>query len=108
MKTCKDCIHYDVCLGAFGDYLIKTCNNFKDKSKFIEFSHPISGSNYLYIIPTIDRSVKVIFENEVFIEDNGDMSLSIRRPATLFELAEYFDMPIGELISTKFGIYKLE
>ena len=53
MKPCKDCIHYDVCLGAIGEYLIKTCDNFKDKSKFIELSNPISRSNYFYIIPTI-------------------------------------------------------
>ena len=36
MKTCKDCIHYDICLGAFGECFYKTCDSFKDKSQFIE------------------------------------------------------------------------
>lgn len=44
MKTCKDCIHYDICLGAFGDWLPKICDSFKDKSRFIEL--PCSVGDY--------------------------------------------------------------
>lgn len=34
--TCEDCIHYDICLGAFGALVGHVCDSFKDKSKFIE------------------------------------------------------------------------
>lgn len=44
MKTCRDCIHYDICLGAFGDCLYKICDSFKDKSRFIEL--PCSIGDY--------------------------------------------------------------
>lgn len=46
MKTCKDCIHYDVCLCAFGDCLYKTCDQFKNKSKFIELPCSIGDNVY--------------------------------------------------------------
>jgi hypothetical protein len=95
MNICEDCIHYDVCLGAFGDCLYKTCDLFEDKSKFIDC---------LYIIPTTNKPIKVVFENEVFVEDNGDTTLTISRPATLKEIAEWFDISIDELLNTKFGI----
>ena len=42
--TCEDCLHYDICLGAFGDWLPKICDSFKDKSKFIEL--PCSVGDY--------------------------------------------------------------
>lgn len=48
MKTCEDCIHYNVCLGAFGDSLYKICYNFEDKSKFIE--KPFDIGDHVYII----------------------------------------------------------
>lgn len=47
MKTCKDCIHYDICLGAFGCCIYKTCDSFKDKSKFIELPCPIDKNQSL-------------------------------------------------------------
>lgn len=46
MKTCENCLHYDVCLNAFGDCLYKTCDSFKDKAKFIELPCPIGTDLY--------------------------------------------------------------
>ena len=51
MKTCKDCIHSGVC----GSYLLpferddveKYCENFKDKSKFLELPCPIGTTVYM-------------------------------------------------------------
>ena len=34
MKTCKDCIHFEVC--CYVDVFLPACDSFKDKSKFIE------------------------------------------------------------------------
>lgn len=36
MKTCKECIYYDVCLGTSCGWLPKICDSFKDASRFIE------------------------------------------------------------------------
>ena len=44
MKTCEDCVHYDICLGAFENWLSKTCDSFKNKSHFIEL--PFSKDSY--------------------------------------------------------------
>ena len=64
-------------------------------------------NNCLYIIPSTDKPIKVVFECPP-IEDNGDMTMTIERPATPAEIAEWFDMTIDEVLHTKFGIYKLE
>ena len=44
--TCEDCLHYDICIGAFGDWLPKICDSFKDKSKFIEIPCSVGDTVY--------------------------------------------------------------
>lgn len=34
MKTCEDCIHFEVC--CYVDMFLPVCDSFKDESKFIE------------------------------------------------------------------------
>ena len=46
MTTCEDCIHYDICLGAFGALVGRVCDSFKDKSKFIELPCPVGDTVY--------------------------------------------------------------
>ena len=60
----------------------------------------------LYIIPSTDKQIKVVFEGPP-IEDNGDMTFTIRRTATLAEVAEWFDMTVDEVLNTKFGIFEV-
>lgn len=59
--------------------------------------------NCLYIIPSVDKPIKFVFEG-ISIEDNGDMTFTIKRPATLSEIADMFDMTIDKVLNTKFGI----
>lgn len=50
MSTCKDCLHYEACGGMFEvigfvgngimDNADKLCDNFKDKSRFVELPTP--------------------------------------------------------------------
>ena len=47
MKTCEDCIHYDICLGAFGVLVNRICDSFKDKSKFIELPCSVGDTVFL-------------------------------------------------------------
>ena len=60
----------------------------------------------LYIIPSVDKPIKIVFEG-TSIEDNGDMTFTIRRTATLSEIAEWFDMTVDEVLNTKFGIFEV-
>ena len=70
----------------------------------------------LYIIPSANKPIKVVFEGPP-IEDNGDMTFTIRRTATLAEIAEVlnttlnyligFNMTIDEVLNTKFGIFEV-
>ena len=41
---------------------------------------------------------------EISIEDNGDMTFTIKQHATLSEIANMFNMTIDEVLNTKFGI----
>ena len=59
----------------------------------------------LYIISSADKPIKLVFEVTP-IEDNGDMTFTIRRIATLSEIAEWFDMTVDEVLNTKFGILR--
>ena len=45
--TCEDCIHYDICLGAFGVLVGRVCDSFKDKSKFIELFCSVGDTVFL-------------------------------------------------------------
>lgn len=63
--------------------------------------------NCLYIIPSVDKPIKFVFEG-ISIEDNGDMTFTIKRPATLSEIADMFDMTIDKVLNTKFGIYTVD
>ena len=49
MFSCKDCIHYGICLGAFGNWLPKPCDSFKNKSNFIELPCPIGSTVYMVV-----------------------------------------------------------
>ena len=60
----------------------------------------------LYIIPSVDKPIKVVFEGPS-IEDNGDITFTIRRTATLAEIAEWFNMTIDEVLNIKFGIFEV-
>ena len=44
MKTCEDCIHFNICER---DILISVCDSFKDKSKFIELPCAIGDTVYM-------------------------------------------------------------
>lgn len=60
----------------------------------------------LYIIPSADKPIKLVFEGPP-IEDNGDMTFTIRRIDTLAEIAEWFNMTVDEVLNTKFGIFEV-
>ena len=45
MKTCKDCIHFEVC--CYVDVFLPACDSFKDKSKIIELPCAIDKNQSL-------------------------------------------------------------
>lgn len=71
--TCKDCIHYDICLGAFGDCLYQTCDSFKDKSKFIEI--PCSIGDEIW---RINWRNEVILSTVSMLQQKRDKTWKIR------------------------------
>ena len=62
----------------------------------------------ILVIPTPDKPIKIVYENEVLIEDNGDMTVTVKRPATIKEIAEWLGVPINDVFNCKIGIYNLE
>lgn len=45
IKTCEDCIHFEVC--CYVDKLLPPCDSFKDKSKFIELPCAIGDTVFM-------------------------------------------------------------
>lgn len=66
----------------------------------------MESNDCLYIIPSVDKLIKLVFK-DITIEDNGDMTFTIKSPATLAEIAEWFDMTVDEVLNTKFGIFEV-
>ena len=67
----------------------------------------MKNNEYLYIIPSVDKPIKFVFEG-ISIDDNGDMTFTIKWPATLSEIADMFDMTTDKVLNTKFGIYTVD
>lgn len=83
--TCKDCIHYDVCLlGACINGGTGTCLNFKDKSRFIEL--PCKVGDKLYkIAPDFEKQRGSLKIQEYTVTDIIGNAL-ITRPYTVFKV----------------------
>ena len=57
--TCKDCVHYDVC-NRIGNKILngfEVCNQFKDKSRFVEL--PCKVGDTVYKICPISNRLKI-------------------------------------------------
>ena len=67
----------------------------------------MKNNEYLYIIPSVDKPIKFVFEG-ISIEDNGDMTFTIKRPTTLSEIADMFNMTIDEVLNNKFGSWTVD
>lgn len=82
--TCKDCMHYDACLSRISfmmDYddindmfikdIEKRCNQFKDKSKYIEL--PCKVGDTVYVLDYEDDNA-VDYSGYIFIMANNDFA----------------------------------
>ena len=96
--TCKDCVHYDVCLlGACINGVTGTCLNFKDKSRFIEL--PCKVGDKLYEI----TSRKTISEYQVTAIHIELFGIFVDWKITQGFVDRYIsDMPVGEIGKTVF------
>lgn len=67
MASCKDCVHYDVCqnleMNGISRIHPKQCNNFKDKSRFVEL--PCAVGDTLYV--TLYSGVSELIVNRMEI-----------------------------------------
>ncbi len=43
-KSCQNCIHYELCCDEYEIAHAENCNNFKDKSKYIELPCKVGNS----------------------------------------------------------------
>lgn len=61
----------------------------------------------IYLIPTsFHKPVKVVFD-DVFVDCNENMSITVKKPATLEDIAELFNMTPNEVLNTRFGVFDL-
>ena len=71
MKTCKDCIHFEVC--CYVDMFLPICDSFKDKSKFIEI--PCSIGDEIW---RINWRNEVILSTVSMLQQKRDKTWKIR------------------------------
>lgn len=75
MKTCKDCIHYDVCayhITEETDMSVEECaSGFKDKERYVEL--PCHIGDTMYKICTVNSKIKMggLWDGRI-VEDNCD------------------------------------
>ena len=81
MASCKDCVHVEVCqktriMNSAYDYAPK-CNDFQDRSRFVELPVKISGKYYMDIkqAKTVSNMLLTISQN---FEYNGDNSSAFK------------------------------
>ncbi len=60
--TCKDCIHYEVCCDEYELAHAENCNNFKDKSKYIELPCKVGETVYHYC-KSVNQIVPYVVED---------------------------------------------
>lgn len=53
--TCNDCIHIDVCKNLIGGWKTLCCEDFKDRSRFVEL--PCKDGEYVYVIEPLCDSM---------------------------------------------------
>lgn len=58
---CTDCIHYEVCFGAFGDCLYKICDNFEDKFLYLKLPCPLGSTVYM-VVSGYDNYDDILFK----------------------------------------------
>lgn len=57
--TCKDCIHYDICIDFKHYWERKRCKFFKDKSKIVEIPDVERGQEVYFIFDKVDGKYRI-------------------------------------------------
>ena len=104
--TCKDCIHYDVCvivehrLREDEDYLTEFgCSDFKPKSRYIELPCAVGDTVWWLTTANWQRTEWKIVEVRVsMLQQKADKSWKIR----LTHLSSVFDITTDQLGKTVF------
>ena len=105
-KTCKDCIHYEIC-GMYDGPYISThineglCEHFKDKSLVIELPFRVGDKIYYISIKRYVPSIYEIVEAEVLdynIDRYGLRTVTIRRLDSIYSS---FAINADKVYSTK-------
>ena len=56
----------------------------------------------------IEKPIKIVYENDIKLEEDDEGNLTVSRPLTLFEIAELFDVSIEDVMEGKIGMWTLE
>lgn len=91
--TCKECIHYDICLirdelseGEYKVVSVLECERFKDRSRFVEL--PCKVGDTVYIIARISGKEEIIQDS---VESFTISSFVDNTPIILFDGIETCD-----------------
>ena len=55
-----------------------------------------------------EKLIKIVYENDIKLEEDDEGNLTVSRPLTLFEIAELFDVSIEDVMEGKIGMWTLE
>lgn len=119
MKTCKDCIHYDVCEYEYPDFvhekegenadMEEECVQFKDKSRFAELPCKVGDTVYLVDrtrdgrLGNIYRVVECIVE-KIVLKYSTFQKRTIVEAHLEYEENDYFGCVVEKIVyDTSFG-----
>ena len=96
MKTCKDCVHLDVCMAVYGDLMYgsgtfmddseqvdKDCRFFKDNTKLIELPCSVGDKVYTVVYQKVYEAEVVCIRPFVFesrVEYRGNVIITFENP----------------------------
>ena len=56
----------------------------------------------------IEKPIKIVYENDIKLEEDDEGNLTVSRPLTLFEIAELFDVSVEDVMEGNIGMWTLE
>lgn len=87
--TCKDCIHYEVCCDEYELAHAENCNNFKDKSKYIELPCKVGDRIYRPVIDYIREETVMLIIQRIF---KDELVVTLHTDYSTYDLKEIGDL----------------
>lgn len=67
-----------------------------------------NGIDGMPICKTIEKPIKIVYEDDIKIESTGDYEITVSRKATLSEIANWLGVDVQDVLDGKIGYFVLD